>query len=913
MSHPLDATALLVSTLAATLAAIPAQAWGQSAPADPQQLQRVEITGSSIKRIDAETALPVQIITRDQIQKSGAANVEQLLLTVPSLASSGSLTASSAAGATTGGISSVSLHGLTSQRTLVLLNGRRISPYGIGFTGDAVSIDVNSIPLAAIERVEVLKDGASAIYGSDAIAGVVNFILRQDFKGAELTAEYGNTTRGGADFKRGSGVFGFGDLATDRYNVMLTASYQKEGSLFGRDRDFAKTSINGFNDTSSGNTFPANIAAVDGSFGSRNPTAPACPGPYAVFDPAISTKACRFDVAPLVSLVPAAERTSVFGSARYAVTPDLQAYLEASYSRNATRTIFQPVPISDAFNLPSNNPLFGVDPYNGFSTIILKTSSVYYPTAYVQGITGGPTPDLLVRYRSQTGNRDVTDTSESPRLVAGIKGVAAGWDIDAAALYSENKLTEHDNGGWPQLTKILPLLNSGTVNFFGPNTPDVEAALQATNFNQDAFRIKTSITSLAARAARDVIALPAGPVGVAFGAEARKERYDFMSSPEIAHGDISGYGGNLASNKRARSVAAVFGEVNVPIAKGLEGDVAVRFDHYQGIGASTTPKASLRWQPAREILFRGSFGQGFRAPSLQDLYAPVTTGVTGQGATDSLRCPTTMDFIHDCSTQFPLANGGKTTLRPEKSNNLTLGAVFEPVSAVSINVDYFRVLLKDTIVNGVASAVILSDPIKYASFITRAAPDPAFPDLPGRIVSIDATNLNLGNSKLSGFDVEGKWRFATADYGRFTVDVTATYFNRFDSSLPDGSYMGGVDTTNTATGGLVPRLKTYSSIDWTFGPWNLTFAQSFQKGYNDIPGATNSDPRRVESFAIYDLQGTYTASKAWRFTLGARNLLDRDPPYSNIGGQGPFQSGYDNTYADPRGRFVYARVTYSIQ
>ena len=209
----------------------------------------------------------MQVITREEIRKSGAVNVEQLLQSVSASASSQGLTNASASGATTGGISAVSLRGLSSLRTLVLINGRRIAPYGIGFTGDSVSVDVNSIPLAAIERIEVLKDGASAIYGSDAIAGVVNFILRRDYKGGELSATYGDTTQGGASLKRVSGTVGFGDLTKDRFNLMAVASYQKEGSLFGRDRGFASSGINeaANNDTSSGNTFPANIVLLDGS------------------------------------------------------------------------------------------------------------------------------------------------------------------------------------------------------------------------------------------------------------------------------------------------------------------------------------------------------------------------------------------------------------------------------------------------------------------------------------------------------------------------------------------------------------------------------------------------------------------------------------------------------------------------
>ena len=231
-----------------------------------QQLDRVEITGSSIKRIGAETALPVQILTRDDIQKTGVQNVEQLMQTISANASSGGLANASASGATTLGLSSISLRGLSSQRTLVLVNGRRVAPYGYGFTNDSVSVDVNALPLSAIDRVEILKDGASAIYGSDAIAGVVNFILRQEFKGAEVTAEYGAAS-GDAAVTRLAATFGFGDLAKDRYNVFATVSYQKEKALFGRDRAFASSGINvdALNDTTSGNTFPANFVAADGS------------------------------------------------------------------------------------------------------------------------------------------------------------------------------------------------------------------------------------------------------------------------------------------------------------------------------------------------------------------------------------------------------------------------------------------------------------------------------------------------------------------------------------------------------------------------------------------------------------------------------------------------------------------------
>ena len=914
--------------LAAALGvAFPLAGWSQAAPQPQpapasQQLERVEITGSSIKRIDAETALPVQVITREAIQKSGAATVEQLMQTVTSTTSSGGFVAAQSAGATTGSLSGLSIHGLTSLRTLVLINGRRVSPYGVGFTDDSASVDVNSIPLAAIERIEVLQDGASAIYGSDAIAGVVNFILRREFKGVELTGEYGDTTRGGANLKRGSATVGFGDIEKDRYNVLLVASLQKEGGLYGRDRRFASSAfdVGHQQDTTSGNTFPANIAAVDGSFGTRNPTRPTgCRLPFATDqDPLSSPAGCRYDPAPDVSLVPPTERASLFVSGRWNVAAGLEAYAEASYNQNKTRVVFQPVPLSDQFALPNANPLFNVAPYNGVSTIILKPSSAFYPTAYVTGITGGATPDLLVRYRAaESGGRDFTDIATSPRFVLGAKGDAAGWDFDASFLYTGNKVVEQINGGYPINSKILPLLNSGTVNFFAPNTPAIVSQIQAANFTGDAFTVKTSITGVGAKISRDLTRLPAGPLSVAIGGEYRRETYDFSASTELQQGDISGYGGNFLPVNKSRGVSAVFSELAIPIVKGLDADAAIRFDQYQSVGRSVTPKLGLRWQPVNAVLVRGSIGRGFRAPSLADLYTGQTQSVSPTGLSDPLRCPTTADAIKDCNTQFTTTSSGNAALKPERSDNATLGLVLQPLSNVSLGIDYFKVRLKDTIVNGLNSDVILSDPVKYAQFIVRGPVDPNFPTLPGPITNLLETNVNLGGTKLSGVELSGNWKIPSARYGRFTLDGKATYFTQYDTQNPDGTYSGNVDLPNGSTGGVIPRFKTYVTVDWAYGPWDVFLAQSYQKHYHDTPGnidlAINGDaatPRDVASYITWDTQASYTGFKNWRLTLGARNVLDKAPPYVNT--NAAFQTGYDPSYGDPRGRFVYGRVTYAF-
>jgi iron complex outermembrane receptor protein len=900
--------------------------------------QRIEITGSSIKRIDAETAVPVQVITRADIQKSGATNVEQLMQTVSAAASSGAFTSSASSGATTGSISSISLRGLTSLRTLVLLNGRRIAPYGMGFTGDSVSVDVNSIPISAIDRVEILKDGASAIYGSDAVAGVVNFILRRDYKGGELSLDAGNTQAGGANNRRASITAGFGDLARDRYNMMLSASFQKEGALFGRERPFANFGFDAEanNNGTSFHTFPANVYSTDFAIGG-NPSAPACPAPYAINSPFDDgTGFCSFDPSPLVTLLPATDRVSVMASAKWALGGSLEAFAEASFTKSKQRVVIQPVPFSFAFNLPPNNPLNNIAPWNGLypaeygalagtehglgagnSVILLRPGTPFYPTAFIQSqlSPGDPLPPLTVFYRSkETGNRDLTDHSEAPRLVLGLRGVNSEWEWETAFLRSQSKVREQVNDGYPANSKILPILNSGRVNFFGPNTPEVQAELRAANFTGDAFNVKSTLTSVSAKASRELWALSGGNVGLALGAEIRLEDYLFDPNPTIQTGDISGYGGNFLTTDRSRRVDALFGELNLPLIKGLEVNFATRFDRYEGVGNSTTPKASLRWQPVPQVLVRAALGKGFRAPSLQDLYLPQTTGVTTAGLSDPLRCPPVVPppgSRTDCSTQFNVLFGGNPALTPEKSKNATLGVVLSPVPELTVGLDAFRIDLKDTINNGVAPAVILADLARYGYLVTRGPADPATPGLPGPITQIQQTNINIGEVKVAGVEVDLRYSLPLAG-GKLNLSMTGTYFSKYDVQNLDGSFTGGLDTTNTATGGIIPRWKHYASIDWSAGPWGFTLSQNWQKSYNDLPPSGGTPLRRVGAYELYDVQARYSGMKNVELRAGVRNLFDRDPPYSNAGSQTAFQGGYDPTYADPRGRFFYAGLTYKF-
>ena len=916
-----------------------AAASGAAFAQEVQKGEKVEVTGSSIKRIDAETALPVQIISREDIRRSGAQNTEELLKTISAVSSANSTTMSLNAGANTASVSTVSLRGLGGQRTLILINGRRSTVFGgvPGGTGDA-AVDVSSIPLAAIERVEVLKDGASAIYGSDAVAGVINFILRSDYQGGEVTALYGATQQGGANVKKLSGVVGFGDLNKDRFNVLVNANFQKEARLSGRDRKFSSSAIavSEGNDTTSGNTFPGNIVTPSGS--SRNPAAFAGNCSPSVIDPLQPSNRCRYDPAGEVMLIPDSERTSALISGRLALSEAATLYSDVALAHNVTKVNIQPAPISDQFSITAKNPYIpaqnallasypnlattypGIsDGFAGNATFLLPPSSPYYPSAFlaanIPGLVGQP---IDIRWRSvPLGGRSWRDVNDVGRFVLGAKGTVAGWDYDTAVLYNQSKVKEYDTGGIPLYSKILPLLNSGAVNPFGPSTPAVQQQLESTLFKDLAYSTKTSITQFDAKASREVYQLPAGPVAFAVGGSARREKYALSVAPELTVGDVSHYGGENTPVSAGRNVESGFVEVNVPILKGLEADAAVRYDKYEKVGSTTNPKVSLRWQPAQEFLLRGSWGKGFRAPSLTDLYAPTVTGVSVTGLNDPLRCPFTGSST-DCNTQFATIIGGQSKLKPEKSESYTLGFVLEPTRDVHIAADLFKINVSNTIiVGGLGAGVILSTPEfaqQFAKFVNRGAPDPNVPGGYGRIISVDQTNANLFNIRTNGVDVDFKWRFANNDTGRWTLGLNGTYFNKYDIQLPDGTYFSAV-ANNTLTGitGVIARWRAVHSLSWDRGPYSAFLAYNFQAAYLDNPSTVSGEQRTVGTYETFDLQGTYSGIKNWQLTLGVRNLFDRDPPYSNVSAQGQFQSGYDASYGDPRGRFYYASVTYKFK
>jgi iron complex outermembrane recepter protein len=871
---------------------------------------RVDVTGSNIKRVEGEGALPVQVIGQDEITQSGTTNAMELMNLISASNSAGNVTLGNIIGAATFSNQTASLRGLGGSSTLVLVNGKRLGTFAGGVSG-AEGVNLSAIPLSAIERVEVLRDGASAIYGSDAIGGVINFIMRQDFSGFDGTVFYGAPTRSGGGDQYNVGLTaGMGDLGRDKWNAFFSLNYQEQKPLEQRDRDFSRTnfipSAASPVGTTSGQTFPGFIYDPATGAGIGNPNFPDCGPAHIAFG-----GRCRFDPAqyPGVQSIPDTKQLNLFGTARYQINSDWQAYVTGLYARQETEFIIQPTPLSDQIVTTATA--------SGNSEIILQPNTPFYPHAFAaaHGVDGLP---LGVRYRCvECGNRDNKDTNEAWQIVAGAKGTAWNWDWDGSFNYSQNTNKEKPVGGFYLYTQIVPFLNTGVVNLFGPNTQDITNQVHALQYTDEAFHAKLRGYGIDLKGSGDIYKLPAGPVALALGLQGTKTTLTQSPSLALQAGDLIGYGGNFAPIDHSRTQWAVFGELNIPIVKSLEGNVAVRYDHYSDFGSTTNPKLSLRWQPTQSVLLRASWGTGFLAPSLYQLWNPAVPGLTQPGQNDPLRCPDPNEANNpDCGTQYTVTFGGNPALKPEKANQTVVGAVWEPVNGFSLGADWFYMDIKDLVTNGVPIATIL-DPSLYSTYsylVTRAAtcpPSVFVPGAPCPITAIDQRFINLGRTKIEGVDVDVRYMVPTS-FGRFKANLTGSYYIRYDVQQPDGTFGGFVSNAFQAPAtGITPRWKSYAALTWEYGPWSATLANTYQSQYIDVNQDVNGDLRRVGSMSLWDLQGSYTGFKNLTLTLGVKNLWDTNPPFTNS--LLTFQSGYDPSYYDPRARFLYGSVRYAFK
>ena len=903
----------LLIAFSGTAAMSSGMVFAQEAPV--QELQRVEITGSAIKRIDAETSLPVTIIKIEDLRKEGVTTIEQVVSRL--VANQSTQGSSQSVGLGTGGASFANLRGLGQNKTLVLLNGRRLANNAI----DSSAPDLNMIPFAALERVELLRDGASSLYGTDAIGGVINFITRKDFTGGSITLGADSPQHTGGKAYNANVGFGFGDLSKDRYNLFGFVDYQKQDPLTASQRP----EINNRSIKTSGSTAPGQYNQGGAT---QNPSFPTCGTPDGIpLGDGVKSANCGYLYSRQVDLVPTSERATGFLKGTLQLTDQHQLGLEYFISQNNNTTKIAGVP----YGALLVNPGTKYYPGNGITPLptVFALNPAYFPFSAANPAPAGALPGLIkLRWRDtfSGGRQEETDNTQQ-RFIASLEGAVAGWDYRTAFSYNENKLTDKLVGGYTDGTIVSPGVLNGTINPFGNQDAAGAALLSSALAKGTLFTAKGQVYSLDAQASRELgdWFKTGHPAAIALGAEFRREKFKEIGNPPFDNLVVSSTGFDPATdNQGSRNVAAVYAELNVSVLKELELTASLRYDKYSDFGDTTNPKVSFRYQPVKQLLVRGSYSTGFRAPSLYDINAPQTYTNTDVNFNDPLRCPGSANNqppggvaipgvspSDNCGIQFLRLIGGNKNLQPETSKNFTLGFVFEPVADFNVGIDFWWIKLKQQIA-GLDDSFIFANPGKYAGLFHRAPDGSLSTDgsqCPGPNCGfVSDLTANLGGVNTSGMDISVNYRLRTAELGNFTFGLNGTYVTKYEYQTEDGSAFlpnVGIYGAGVASGGPVFRWQHALSVNWTGGAWGLGLVNHFKSDYVD-----QTPSNTVGSYTTWDTYATWKPTKAISLTAGVRNLLDTSPPFSNQAAT--FQVGYDPRFADPTGRTYYLRGTYSF-
>jgi iron complex outermembrane receptor protein len=878
-----------------------------------QQLERVEITGSSIRRISSETALPVTVLKVDELTKQGVSTTEQLMGYIASNQSN--IGASSAIGGTTGGKAEADLRGLSgptgnsANKTLVLLNGRRLANHSF----DAAAVDLNAIPLAAIDRVEVLRDGASALYGTDAIAGVINFITKRDYVGFDISAQTQQPQQsGGGDVNRVSLSGGFGSLTENRFNLQASVDWRKQSVLAAADRDFSKSGIVRGNVTggTSGTSFPGDISAGGVTF---EPTLPNCAPPDSV--PNAAGTSCRYDFARQVDLVTENEQITGLVRGAFAITPEHTLSLEHVTANNKSTARVAAAPTSTL--MPASSPFY---PAGG-------------PVGLIPDINGGAdVAGGVANWRQvPAGKRTSGDDTTTDRTLLQLQGLAVGWDYRTGVGTTRNESTADVKRGYVNDGMIAQGVWDGLINPFGPQTAAGQAAIDAAQVVAPTLIGKNQVDFFDFVVSKpDVFQLPAGSVGMAFGAEYRKEKSSFEALPITA--ELGSLGIDPDSDTSgSRKVGAAFAEFTIPVMKEMELTLAGRYDKYSDFGSTFNPKMGIRYQPTKEVLLRGSANTGFRAPTLYEIYGPRSLTFTSDSYNDPLLCPggTAVPGASPgvvCDQQVMQQTGGPIalgqpaeTLQPEKSKSFTFGTVIDATPDLTFGIDYWNIEIKNMI-SPLPEQAVFSDPTKYASRFVRCSQIPATgagasrddidacTGYPGigydPIAYIGVPTENLGKMKTNGLDLSAEWRSTPTSVGRFGVRMDGTYVLQYKyQNEKGGEYFDAVG--NYSDNAPVIRWQHALAGTWRTDAWAATLINRFKSGYTDQDGVNE-----VGSYSLYDASLSWSGLKGLTLTGGIANLFDTDPPLS--GQQTTFQRGYDPRFTNPLGRTFILTAAYKF-
>lgn len=882
------------------LSAMPAAA--QQAP------QRVEITGSAIKRIDAETAVPVTILKVEELKAQGVTTIEQIMNSLSAVqVSTGS---SQQVGSGSGGAAFADLRGIGYNKTLILLNGRRVANNAI----DGSAPDLNMIPFAALERVEVLRDGASSLYGTDAIGGVINFITRSDYRGGSITIGAQMPEEKGGKTATANVGFGFGDLSKDGFNVFGFLDLNKTDPIGGQQREFNQRFPGGI----SGTPFPANYFQ-GGAVG--NPAAPACSDPSFLVQPGgVAGTSCQIATSRFVDYTSKADRVSGMVRGTVRLGNDHNLSLEWFGTENKTTTRIAPVPYAGLFMNPkkpdgTNNPFFPGQPGSITPNITLNPAYTQANMSPRPGVVLQP-GFLNIRWRALAGGQrtDISDNKQQ-RLLAQVDGVLVGWDYQAGVSYNENKIAQNVTG-YSDGKKITQGVLNGVINPFGAQNAAGDAFIADALLGGNLQNHRGKVTTGDFRASRELGDwMGSGrSSALAVGAEARREDFHSAANPPVAELLVASTGVDPTSvSEGKRNVGALYAELSVPLSKTLDVTAAARYDRYSDFGNTFNPKLSLRYQPIKSVLMRATYSTGFRAPSLYELNA--TAAYTNTGTVDDpVNCPGGVPLPGKqatlyCDIQVQRLTGGNVDLKPEKAKNITLGLVFEPMTNMTVGVDLWWVRLKNSIA-ALSETTVLGDIVTFAPYIHRnPSGDLSISsfDCPGTSCGfLDLRQQNLGETNTSGVDLSLTYRQGLGSMGTLNLGMNSTYVSKYEYQ----DFIGGPFNQNVGVYvgvGPIFRWQHALTASWVFSNWTVGAVGHYKSGYADQDPADNP---KVSNYATMDAYVNFAATKNVSLTFGIKNLTNREPPYSNQGEV--FQANYDPRVTDPTGRTYYLRGTYKF-
>ncbi len=1007
------ASAVLLVSAGAALAQ---DAAPQSTPpqeGEAAQVEDIVVVGSQIRGASTTAALPVTVVTQEEIIATGAVSGDDLLRSIPQM---GDVLFSSAnnpqtSNAARGDVNSVNLRSLGVGNTLVLLNGRRIVQHptsqGTSDTGTVpvLSYNSNAIPVSGLERLEVLLDGAAAIYGADAVAGVVNTVLQQDFDGLDMKAQYGGAegthrrefTFGmfaGKDFERGN-LSGFLDYtnrtAQQASDEPYTASDDRR-SLFANVPGYENST-----DTDGRSSYTAwanfqtpfqvrrgTTALTTGAGAFHNqPSSFGCTAPVGG-DVCLASgnisysgagRELRYDGARGTTQSPDIERLNLFVSGHYDLDNGVTAFGELGYYTASTQNIQPPTILLNPLWIPASNY------WNPFGPVTFADGT-RNPNR-LAGLTNVPTAGTavkLVRYRFNDLGAQVVDVDNwQSRFLGGLRGEWRGFDWESALLYSEAEATDSSNA--VNLTALQANLalstpdaynpfSGGCVNdtSFGDCTPSSQAAIDA--ITTDLTRVsKTTLALWDFKLSRaDVFALPAGPVGMALGVEARRETqrddrdadldgtniFRDSVSGEISQSNIAAVSSNPDTYGKREvysayvefAVPVVSPEMNIPLVRSLDFQLAGRYEHYSDFGDVAKPKIAMAWDLAEGVRVRGSYSEGFRAPNLEQTNAAQYGRLSTNN--DYIRCEADLRLgritnFNQCSqpASASLLVSGNPELQPEESTNQSIGLVLQPwfipeqfgrftftldrwkieqekivglLGAQSnVVLDYLNIL-NGTRNDNVNRAAVTADDIAFfqGSGITPV----------GQIVSVDDQFINLLPQTVEGLDIGLQWRLSGTPWGNFRASVNAAHLTKFDRSpgpLVESLFAAreaGQINANTplpisqtllARNGR-PEWRVTGSFTWSQGPWQVGAFTQYNSAVTETGFlSAQGDPWQVDSQITGNLYGQYEFGDNAGFAsgttvrLGARNITDEQPPLTS--------SGYLGALYNPYGRYWYANIS----